>query len=210
MFHRTSLPLTPMALVVSLAAASLGGLKVGFDLGVLNPCMRYLADDLSLEAYQEGFVMVLLIVSASLGALCAGRLADSTGLIRAQLMTAALGGVGTALSAAAFGPAALLIMSIGRLIAGLGVHSLPSSHSLSLTAPCNALLGLPWPPNVTLSLASCGSRESCLQITATEAPFLQAAEHAQCSALAISRRCHHLSSVEPCPAQPSCQSAWAS
>eukprot|EP00892_Ulva_mutabilis_P006851 jgi/Ulvmu1/4538/UM002_0264.1 len=114
------LPSFPTALAVSVAAASLGGLKVGFDLGVLNPCMSFLSQDLSLLSWQEGFVMVLLIVSAAGGALGAGKLADSTGMISAQLLTAVCGGVGTSISAAAYGPAALWIMCLGRLVAGIG------------------------------------------------------------------------------------------
>lgn len=112
-----------MALFVSLAAASIGGLKVGFDLGVLNPCMEYVSEDLSLADYQEGLVMVLLIVSAAVGALGAGRVADSAGLISAQNMTALLGALGSALSAWASGPGDFWIMSTGRLIAGLGMHT---------------------------------------------------------------------------------------
>lgn len=92
--------------------------------------MKYVSEDLHLEPWQEGFVMVLLIVSAAFGALGAGWVADSAGLISAQVITASLGGVGSALSAGAFGPADLWIMYAGRLIAGLGMHTFAITSQL--------------------------------------------------------------------------------
>lgn len=136
----------PGALAVSLLAASLGGVKVGFDLGVLNPCLSHVREDLSLGSWQEGFVVVLLIFSAAFGALGAGKAADSVGMIKAQLLTAACGAVGTAISAAACGPAALWTMSLGRLVAGLGM--LPGNTSCPVRSHSIRLMNLRVPVDV--------------------------------------------------------------
>lgn len=122
-------------LAICLTAASLGGLKVGFDLGVLNPCLKYVSEDLSLAAYQEGLIMVLLIVSATFGALASGRIADGVGMISAQALAAIFGGAGSAISAAAFGPSGVWVMALGRFISGLGVHHLNNHHVAAFVTP---------------------------------------------------------------------------
>jgi MFS transporter, SP family, major inositol transporter len=60
-------------LVLSTAVAAVGACRVGFDLGVLNPCLEPISLQLNLSALGKGTVVAMLLLSAAVGALAAGK-----------------------------------------------------------------------------------------------------------------------------------------
>lgn len=61
--------------------ATLGGLLFGYDTGVVNGALPFMAapDQLNLDPLQEGMVVSALLVGAAVGSFCGGRLADYQG-----------------------------------------------------------------------------------------------------------------------------------
>ncbi|AMB44833.1 sugar porter family MFS transporter [Methylobacterium sp. J-043] len=59
--------------------ATFGGLLFGYDTGVLNGALSYIADYFGLSPLQEGFVTFSLLIGATLGALAGGRISDRIG-----------------------------------------------------------------------------------------------------------------------------------
>lgn len=59
--------------------ATFGGLLFGYDTGVLNGALSYIADYFGLSPLQEGLVTFSLLMGATLGALASGRIADRIG-----------------------------------------------------------------------------------------------------------------------------------
>ncbi|PPB47925.1 MFS transporter [Arthrobacter pityocampae] len=98
--------------------ATLGGLLFGFDTGIINGALPFMADDLRLTAVTEGLVASSLVFGASFGALAGGRLADAYGRRRMIMVLAAVFLAGTLGSALAPG---VPVMVASRLILGLAV-----------------------------------------------------------------------------------------
>ena len=61
--------------------ATLGGLLFGYDTGVVNGALPFMAapDQLNLDPLQEGMVVSALLVGAAVGSFCGGKLADMQG-----------------------------------------------------------------------------------------------------------------------------------
>ena len=61
--------------------ATLGGLLFGYDTGVVNGALPFMAapDQLNLDPLQEGMVVSALLVGAAVGSFCGGKLADYQG-----------------------------------------------------------------------------------------------------------------------------------
>ena len=61
--------------------ATLGGLLFGYDTGVVNGALPFMAapDQLNLDPLQEGMVVSALLVGAAVGSFCGGRLSDFQG-----------------------------------------------------------------------------------------------------------------------------------
>ncbi|WP_298254503.1 sugar porter family MFS transporter [uncultured Arthrobacter sp.] len=98
--------------------ATLGGLLFGFDTGVINGALPFMADDLRLTALTEGLVASSLVLGAAFGALAGGRLADAYGRRRMILVLAViflLGALGSALAPD------VTVMVIVRFVLGLAV-----------------------------------------------------------------------------------------
>lgn len=75
--------------------ATFGGLLFGYDTGVVNGALEPMKQDLSLTAATEGFVVSALIFGAALGALVAGKMADSYGRKHNILVLAVVFALGT-------------------------------------------------------------------------------------------------------------------
>lgn len=75
--------------------ATFGGLLFGYDTGVINGALEPMKQDLSLTAATEGFVVSALIFGAAIGALAAGRMADSYGRRHNILVLAVIFALGT-------------------------------------------------------------------------------------------------------------------
>ena len=98
--------------------ATLGGLLFGFDTGVINGALPFMAEDLRLTAVTEGLVASSLVFGAAFGALVGGRLADAYGrrrMIIVLSMVFLLGTLGTS-----FAPD-VTVMVAARLVLGLAV-----------------------------------------------------------------------------------------
>jgi major inositol transporter-like SP family MFS transporter len=100
--------------------STFGGLLFGFDTGVINGALPYMArpDQLNLTAFTEGVVASSLLIGAAIGALFGGRLADRVGRRRTILILAII--FATAAIGCATAPA-LAPMVVFRVLLGLGV-----------------------------------------------------------------------------------------
>ncbi|MDR2380659.1 MAG: sugar porter family MFS transporter [Bifidobacteriaceae bacterium] len=97
-----------------------GGLLFGFDTGVINGALPYMASpgQLGLDAVWQGVVTASLIAGAAVGALFGGRMADRIGRRKTILMLAVLftlAAAGCALAPDRY------IMTLARIVLGLGV-----------------------------------------------------------------------------------------
>lgn len=69
--------------------AALGGLLFGYDTGVMSGALLFISPQFGMNAHEEGWVTSALLIGAAIGALSAGRVAESLGRRR----TLILGGV---------------------------------------------------------------------------------------------------------------------
>ncbi|MPY85779.1 MAG: sugar porter family MFS transporter, partial [Actinophytocola sp.] len=98
--------------------ATFGGLLFGYDTGVINGALPYMAEDLGLTAFTEGLVTSSLLLGAALGAMLGGRLSDRRGRRKNILMLAVLFFVGAL--ACTFAPNTA-IMVVARFVLGIAV-----------------------------------------------------------------------------------------
>jgi major inositol transporter-like SP family MFS transporter len=98
--------------------ATLGGLLFGFDTGVINGALPFMAEDLRLTAVTQALVASALVFGAAFGALAGGRLADAHGRKRVLIVLSVVFLLGTLGST--FAPDAS-VMVIARLVLGLAV-----------------------------------------------------------------------------------------
>jgi major inositol transporter-like SP family MFS transporter len=108
------------ALRTAVLVSTFGGLLFGFDTGVINGALPFMATpgQLDLNPLWQGIVASSLIAGAAIGALSGGRLADGIGrrktiLILAVVFTVAAAGCALAPDR--------YIMTIARIVLGLGV-----------------------------------------------------------------------------------------
>lgn len=101
-----------------MVVATFGGLLFGYDTGVVNGALPYMAaqDQLNLTPQLEGFVVSALLVGAAIGSVVGGRIADAMG--RRKM---------------------ILILAVIFFCAAMGCTLAPSVHVM---IPCRFLLGL--------------------------------------------------------------------
>ena len=105
-------------LAVICLVAALGGLLFGYDTGVISGAIGFLEEAFELTPYMVGWVASCALVGCMLGALLAGKMADSFG--RKKVLCAAailflVSAIGTAL------PRTLTEFIVYRFIGGMGV-----------------------------------------------------------------------------------------
>ncbi|SDI04168.1 MFS transporter, SP family, major inositol transporter [Arthrobacter subterraneus] len=98
--------------------ATLGGLLFGFDTGVINGALPFMAEDLALTPFTEGLVTSSLLFGAAFGAVFGGRLADRYGRRRMIVVLAVVFLLGTL--GASFAPD-VTVMVLSRFVLGLAV-----------------------------------------------------------------------------------------
>ena len=100
---------------------AVGGILFGYDTGVIGGVLPNISSDFSLNSpFDKGLVVAVLLAGAAIGALVAGRLADSLGRRRTIFITAIVFVVGLLMSSLA---PDLAIFLISRFVIGLGVGS---------------------------------------------------------------------------------------
>ncbi|MCX4427044.1 sugar porter family MFS transporter [Streptomyces mirabilis] len=100
------------------AIIALGGFLFGYDTGVISGALLYIKHDFSLNAFEQGSVVSILLVGAILGAVTAGRMAEHLGRRKALAVEGTVFLVGTALLTTAPDYWTLIV---GRLVLGLAV-----------------------------------------------------------------------------------------
>ena len=98
--------------------ATFGGLLFGYDTGVINGALEPMKLDLGLDSFKQGFVVSILIFGAAIGALIAGKLADSFGRKHNITLLAIVFIISTMVCA--FAPSWELL-AVGRFILGFAV-----------------------------------------------------------------------------------------
>ncbi|KAG5188516.1 transporter-domain-containing protein [Tribonema minus] len=113
--------LTPQArrfAVKAALVASIGGLLMGFDLGVVAGALPQLRDEMGLDANQQDLVVSLMVVGSLLGSATGGFICDTIGRWRTIMLTSAVFVLGGALLCTASGPGQLYV---GRIVIGFGI-----------------------------------------------------------------------------------------
>ncbi|MDA7026609.1 sugar porter family MFS transporter [Bacillus sp. CLL-7-23] len=100
--------------------STFGGLLFGYDTGVINGALPYMAerDQLNLNAFTEGLVTSILLLGAALGAVLGGRLSDSIGRRKNIIILAVLFFFATL--GCSFAPS-ITVMVISRFLLGFAV-----------------------------------------------------------------------------------------
>lgn len=114
-----SSPLAP-AVMLCVAAASMGALCFGYHLGVVNGPLEVLSQQLGFggKAFLQGLVVSTCLLGAAVGSLLGSGLADSLGRRKAFLLVTLPLLLGPLLSATASG---LSTMIAGRVVTGVGI-----------------------------------------------------------------------------------------
>ncbi|MFB4309297.1 sugar porter family MFS transporter [Actinomadura sp. GTD37] len=100
------------------AVIAVGGFLFGFDTGVISGALLFIRADFSLNSFEQGSVVSVLVLGAMAGALLSGRLADRIGRRGALGLEGLVFLAGTAVAALSTG---LPMLLGGRLILGLAV-----------------------------------------------------------------------------------------
>ncbi|KAK9819874.1 hypothetical protein WJX72_003513 [[Myrmecia] bisecta] len=133
----------PATLWCSVAAALLGSLQFGYHMGVLNTSLWFVALDLHFDYVKAGaFVVAVLMVGASLGALSAGQIADAVGPGRALMYNNLFNVAGCILCAAT--PLGYSSLLAGRFLTGIaaGAASLYVPRYIAEISPVRIRGGL--------------------------------------------------------------------
>ena len=109
------------AVTKAAALTAVGGILFGYDTGVIGGVLPNISDDFTLDTpFLQGTVVSILLVGAAVGALIAGRVADSLGRRRAIIATSLVFVVGLLLSIVA---PAFWVLLLSRFLIGVGVGS---------------------------------------------------------------------------------------
>jgi sugar porter (SP) family MFS transporter len=99
---------------------ALGGLLFGYDTGVISGAILFIPNDFKLSPFLQGAIVAGLLLGATVGAACAGRLSDRLGRRKLIIIAAIVFTVGSLLAALA---PSVGILVAARFIIGLGVGS---------------------------------------------------------------------------------------
>jgi sugar porter (SP) family MFS transporter len=113
-------------LYISVVIASFGGFLFGYDTAVISGAILYIKQQLSLSSGMEEVVISSLFLSAMVGALLGGTLADRIGRRKVMIAAGVLFCAGSTLMAVA---PSVSILILGRIITGI------SLGMVSVTAP---------------------------------------------------------------------------
>lgn len=109
------------AVTKAAALTAVGGILFGYDTGVIGGVLPNISDDFTLDTpFSQGTVVAVLLVGAAVGALVAGRVADSLGRRKAIIATSVVFVVGLLLSIVA---PAFWVLLLSRFLIGVGVGS---------------------------------------------------------------------------------------
>ncbi|TCC53488.1 sugar porter family MFS transporter [Kribbella capetownensis] len=97
---------------------AIGSFLFGYDTGVVSGALLFIKEDFSLNAFEQGAVVSVLLFGAIVGAPLVGRVADRLGRKKTLCLVALVFAAGIAIAALAGSYPMLLI---GRVIMGLGV-----------------------------------------------------------------------------------------
>src|SRR5436853_6532188 len=117
--------------------AALGGLRFGYDTGVISGVLIFIKREFGLTTVAEEIVVSGVLLGATLGAIVGGKAAVLFGRGRVLLVTAAIFGIGALASAMAPSPSVLIV---SRVVLGLaiGLASTNVPVYLSEVAPPHA------------------------------------------------------------------------
>lgn len=118
MTNETAAPSTQHFLRTIMIVSTFGGLLFGYDTGVVNGALPYMAksDQLNLTPFLEGLVVSALLFGAAIGSLVGGKLADSIGRKRS-----------------------IVYLALVFFFAALGCTLAPNAHVMII---CRFILGL--------------------------------------------------------------------
>ncbi|AQG81535.1 sugar porter family MFS transporter [Spirosoma montaniterrae] len=117
-------------LIYTIAAiAATGGLLFGFDTGVINVALPSLRQEFQLSATAEGWIVSAVLAGGMAGSLLSGRLADTLGRKRINILAALIFVLGSIVAAVA--PSANVLIA-GRLLLGLAIGIVSFSVPLYL------------------------------------------------------------------------------
>ena len=108
----------PIFVVKATVIASLGGILFGYDMGVMSGALPQISQEFNLTESQQGMVVGILYMGASVGAIVGGYLCDTCGRKTAIMLTDVLFIAGAILLF--FAPMVTQIM-IGRVVVGAAV-----------------------------------------------------------------------------------------
>jgi sugar porter (SP) family MFS transporter len=103
------------------AITALGGLLFGYDTGVISGALLFIGKDFhGLSSFDKELLTSLLLIGAAVGALAAGKIADTVGRRPTVLGTAALFVAGVMLAALA---PSFVVLVLARVVIGVAVGS---------------------------------------------------------------------------------------
>ncbi|MFI7008839.1 sugar porter family MFS transporter [Streptomyces sp. NPDC050145] len=99
-------------------AIAVGGFLFGFDTGVVSGALLYVRKDFDLNSFEQGSVVSVLLIGATIGATTSGKMADRLGRRPSLGLIGVVFIIGTVIVTAANGYPVLLA---GRIVLGLAV-----------------------------------------------------------------------------------------